>query len=223
MWRADSGALKSQSSVHFCLPEPYPHTWRQKFPGPTYPVIWPSLVNSESWLLNIPMEEEKRRACCVNLRANLRLALNCISPPLWLHFQIWDQNRNGRNSTCSFRYKTKQVVTCLTLALERGLGLQTTSYLALPWALRQYERWESFFRRWDLFFSSCHKYLLCVYKSLATVLSTKDAMESKCRYGPFGVLIRFFHVYYLRDVNGHCWWLHVSDKEIEANSQKTWD
>lgn len=35
-------------------------------------------------------------------------------------------------ATRSFRGKMKQVVTCLTLELERGLWLETACYLALP-------------------------------------------------------------------------------------------
>lgn len=42
-------------------------------------------------------------------------------------------------ATCSFRDKTKQVVTCLTLELKRHLWLEKTYYLALPCALTQHE------------------------------------------------------------------------------------
>lgn len=72
------------------------------------PQKWASpLDNSGSSDIYIYPWRKKRGELCMCLQANRRLALAGIPSPLWLHFPIWEWNRNGSNRHMSLQIENK--------------------------------------------------------------------------------------------------------------------
>ena len=199
-----------------------PQAWGRESP---VPVLQMGFLSGQQWSSGCQTcpRRKKREELWVSLTwvpLLITLLSSCVSLGQWwgwhgtvfLHlsdfiFQSESRTEMADIGTWCFRGKTEQVVTCLVLELDGGLwGKQHD--LALPWALKQYETWES--------------YLLCVYSVPAAVLSSEDTMESRDRHSPFGVVSSLPGVFtYIAWAmwSRHCWWLHITGEEIEAKSQ----
>lgn len=118
-----SGALRSQSSVHCCVRgggEPYPGKWGQRFPGATLEVGFLCItVDLQTFTCTHGGGKEESFACVLRPMGGWHWP---GSPPLSDYISK-SASRTGMTTpgTCPFRQKAKQVATCLTLHLGKGL------------------------------------------------------------------------------------------------------